>query len=207
MRDDVDGGHVARIAGDVTDEEVRRLAIASPAKLDGDGHRDGTRSGAHVPDQVGLRRRRRARSAGEVPADTLERQAYQRLGLGTRDEHAAVDGDGRAVELLHAADVGHRLARLASRQVGLVAVQLAGAEDGLGVRRQRAAIDTEDVCRAVALRRDARSRSRRPRAGSWPRRAARRRAADGSPWSDRVDPRPRPRAAPPSRPAAPPGRR
>ena len=48
-----------------------------------------------------------------------DRLVHEQLGLGPRDERARVGGDGLAVELAEAADVGHGLAALPAGDVPL----------------------------------------------------------------------------------------
>ena len=144
MGDDVDGGDIAGIPREIADVEADNVAVASLAQLRPDGDRDGAGSRTHVPNQEGLGILA-ARRAGKGGRDARERQFDQRLRLGARDEHSGVDGDDRAIELLHAANVGDRLTSLAPLQACFVALHLRRAQDLLRMRHQRGAIDPDDV--------------------------------------------------------------
>ena len=70
------------------------------------------------------------------PGDALARGVDEHLGLGPRDEHARIHAEAQSVELLEAAQVGHRLAAAPPFDQLLVSRALRGGEVALGMREQ-----------------------------------------------------------------------
>ena len=160
--------HLQRAGRDVDGDDGRRREQL------GERHRDGARAGADVGDARGggpdgpappaLRGPSPDRPARPA-AVSLARLLDQRLGVGARHQHARVDGELEAPELLLADEVGDRLARLAPLDELADGGELVGA--AAGDRTARRAARAADRARAppAARRRGAASPAPAPRSG------------------------------------------
>ena len=111
---------------------------------DSDRDRDGAGAGSDVGDADRWRPDRARRSAKHV-SQLGEGEIHQLLRLRARHQRPGVHGKGDAVELLDAADVGHRLANRAPFERRCVARGRAVTRETLGMCQQPGPIGAERI--------------------------------------------------------------
>ena len=144
LRDRVLAGEIGRAVGRVGADDLHLAEHPPAAERHREGHGDGAAPGPDVGD--GERRgARRARRAGQALGDRAEGEVHEHLRLGARDQGAGVDREGHPVELLEAANVGHRLAGRTPLHGVAQAPGRLGADRTLGVGEDRGPLHAQRV--------------------------------------------------------------